>query len=244
MSEKTGYIYILTNKSFHQSNLVKIGYATDVKRRVKELSNTSVPEPFEIYATYEVPFDSKMPDKALHSLIQKLNPGLRITPNREFFEIEPWDAYDLLKSMAIIHNREDKLVRYSNNDYGSDLGNETPTEYSVESLFPLNSNVRSLYDSISNASLNRHKHLVITPLKHYVAFKKDRKHNSIALWPKDGWIEVVLCAKLGCLVDDSNSIYDISNRQWPAAQYAMRFDESTDIKVFLNLLDQVVGNSK
>lgn len=81
--EKTGYIYILTNKSFHKSDLVKIGWATDVERRAKELSNTSVPEPFEIYATYEVPFDSKLPDKAMHNLIQKLNPSIRVNQSRE-----------------------------------------------------------------------------------------------------------------------------------------------------------------
>lgn len=238
MPEKNGFIYILTNNSFHKSDLVKIGYATDVEKRVKELSNTSVPEPFEIYATYEVPFNSKMPDKALHNLIQKLNPNLRITANREFFEIEPWDAYGILESMAIIHNRLDKLVRYKNNTYGSDADKEI-MPYTVEDLFIPNSRELSLFNNVKDAVLSKYQHLKVIPTKNYVAFKRDRKHNTIAIWPKDGWIEIVFCAKLGTLNDDSDSIYDISNRLWSAAQYAMRFDENTDIKIVLNLIDQI-----
>ena len=34
--EKSGYIYVLTNESFHRDNWVKIGYAEDVEKRVKE----------------------------------------------------------------------------------------------------------------------------------------------------------------------------------------------------------------
>lgn len=239
MAEKNGYIYILTNNSFHKSDLVKIGYATDVEKRVKELSNTSVPEPFEIYATYEVPFNSKMPDKALHNLIQKLNPNLRITSNREFFEIEPWDAYALLESMAIIHDRLDKLVRYKNNAYGSDVDKES-LPYTIDDLFDPNSDEFQLFTRVKEAVLSKHKHLMVVPTKHYVAIKKDKKHNSIAIWPKDGWIEIVFNAKLGTLHDDSDSIYDISNRLWSAAQYAMRFDNTTDLNTLLKLVDQVV----
>ena len=34
--EKTGYIYVLTNESFHRDNWVKIGYAEDVEKRVRD----------------------------------------------------------------------------------------------------------------------------------------------------------------------------------------------------------------
>ena len=133
--EKFGFIYILTNKSFHQSNWIKIGYSENVERRVKELSNTSVPLPFEIYATYEIPkFEGVNPDKAIHDLIQRLNPELRISQNREFFEIEPWDAYELLRSIAIIHGRLDKLNRNDSNNFGADIVEED-FEYTEEMLF-------------------------------------------------------------------------------------------------------------
>lgn len=108
--EKIAYIYIMTNKSF-QKNWVKIGYATNPERRRKELSNTSLPFEYEIYATYEIPAGTHMGDKALHSLIQQLNPNLRLAANREFFLMLPEEAYDLLRAIAIIHDREDKLSK-------------------------------------------------------------------------------------------------------------------------------------
>ena len=111
-NDKVGYIYILTNESFHRTNWVKIGYTTNIKKRIKDLSNTSVPLPYELYASYEIPASEEMEksDKYLHALIESLNPSLRLVPNREFFEMEPEDSYMLLNSLAKIHGRDDKLV--------------------------------------------------------------------------------------------------------------------------------------
>lgn len=52
MTEKEiGYVYILTNPSFRE-DWVKIGKSSrPVDIRSKELDNTAVPLPFEIYAT-------------------------------------------------------------------------------------------------------------------------------------------------------------------------------------------------
>ena len=110
--EKVGYIYILTNESFHRDNWIKIGYTANVQRRIRELSNTSVPLPYELYASYEIPASEEMEqsDKYLHGLIEQLNPELRLVPNREFFEMEPEDAYNLLLVLAKIHGRDDKLT--------------------------------------------------------------------------------------------------------------------------------------
>ena len=106
-------------------------------------------------------------------------------------------------------------------------------------MFPENSEERSLYGQISRAVLSKYSHLKVEAKKHYVAFKKDRKHNFIAIWPKSGWIEVVLCAKQGSLKDDDELTYDISNRQWPAAQYALRYDENTDLELVMKLINQL-----
>ena len=66
MSENCGFIYILTNPSFPE--YVKIGYADDVKRRLKELNRSEcIPFAFRIYATYEV--ESRLSDKKIHSII-------------------------------------------------------------------------------------------------------------------------------------------------------------------------------
>ena len=47
MSE--GYIYVMTNPCLH--DMVKIGYASDVEARRKQLSTTALPFEYEIYAT-------------------------------------------------------------------------------------------------------------------------------------------------------------------------------------------------
>lgn len=100
-----GYIYIMTNPCLQ--NMVKIGYATDVEERRKQLSTTALPYDYEIYATYETP--GKLEDKKLHKLIDNLNPDLRVSKNREFFIMSPRDAYELLEAIAMISGSQDKL---------------------------------------------------------------------------------------------------------------------------------------
>ena len=46
-----GYIYIMTNPAL--KDMVKIGYATDIEVRRKQLSTTALPYEYEVYATYE-----------------------------------------------------------------------------------------------------------------------------------------------------------------------------------------------
>ena len=86
-----GYIYIMTNPAL--KDMVKIGYATDVESRRKQLSTTALPYEYEIYATYET--SGKLEDKKLHKMIDNLNPDLRISKNREFFILSPEDAYEV-----------------------------------------------------------------------------------------------------------------------------------------------------
>ena len=51
MANEPGYVYILTNPSFRE-DWVKIGKSSrPVDVRSKELDNTAVPLPFEIFAT-------------------------------------------------------------------------------------------------------------------------------------------------------------------------------------------------
>ena len=73
--EKDGVIYILTNPSFPE--YVKIGYAANVQERLRSLNRSEcIPFAFRVYATYEV--SVRLGDKVLHSLIDRLNPGLRV----------------------------------------------------------------------------------------------------------------------------------------------------------------------
>ena len=102
-----GYIYIMTNPALN--GMVKIGYATNVEARRQQLSTTALPYEYEIYATYET--SGNLEDKKLHKLIDNLNPDLRVTKNREFFVMEPEDAYELLEAIATISGTKDKLKK-------------------------------------------------------------------------------------------------------------------------------------
>lgn len=116
MKEKSGYIYIFTNPSF--PDYVKIGFATDVEKRLGQLNSSSaVPFAFRVYATYAV--TSKLTDKSLHKLIDDLNPDLHTieeykgkTRVREFFAMTPEAAYDLLEAIAKISGTEANLKRW------------------------------------------------------------------------------------------------------------------------------------
>lgn len=104
-----GYIYIMTNPAL--KDMVKIGYATDVEARRKQLSTTALPYDYEVYATYETA--GNLEDKKLHKMIDNLNPDLRVTKNKEFFVMTKEEAYELLEAIAIISGTKDKLRRKS-----------------------------------------------------------------------------------------------------------------------------------
>ena len=111
-----GVIYILTNPSFPE--YVKIGYADDLKQRLSQLNRSEcIPFAFRVYATYEV--DSRLSDKKIHSIIDRINPELRSIDNfngqkrvREFYAMTPEDAYGILEAIAEIHGYGERLKKY------------------------------------------------------------------------------------------------------------------------------------
>lgn len=114
MSETQGVIYILTNPSF--PDYVKIGYADDVQKRLKELNRSEcIPFAFRLYAYYKVP--RRLTDMKLHQMIDKLNPNLRSieefdgkTRKREFYNMSAADAYSILETIAQITGSEGNLA--------------------------------------------------------------------------------------------------------------------------------------
>lgn len=88
-----GYVYILTNPSFKE-DWVKIGKsARPVDVRSKELDNTAVPLPFEIYATMQTVKYSEI-ERIVHKQIDRLT-DLRIRQNREFFNVHPETLWEI-----------------------------------------------------------------------------------------------------------------------------------------------------
>ena len=94
----TGYVYILTNKAFRE-DWVKIGRSSrPVNVRSKELDNTAVPLPFDIYATMKTAKFVEV-EKLVHKTIDRLT-DLRIRQNREFFNITPGLALEIFRDIA------------------------------------------------------------------------------------------------------------------------------------------------
>ncbi len=113
-----GFVYILTNPSFRE-DWVKIGKSSrEVDVRSKELDNTAVPLPFEIYATVQTSKYEAIEAK-LHKILTDLA-DLRIRKNREFFNIGPEKAFMYLKDLAeltsdaVINSPNDELDEEQN----------------------------------------------------------------------------------------------------------------------------------
>lgn len=117
MTDNLGVIYILTNPSFPE--YVKIGYADNVIERLNQLNRSEcIPFAFRIYATLNVP--SRLADKKIHSLIDMFKPELRAKEKvngkmrvREFFTMQPTEAFDLLDKIGGIFGEEPILYPQS-----------------------------------------------------------------------------------------------------------------------------------
>ena len=98
-NKEPGYVYILTNPSFRE-DWVKIGKSSrPVDVRSKELDNTAVPLPFEIFATMKTVKYNEV-EKLVHKTIDRLT-DLRIRQNREFFNVAPQVALDIFRDIAM-----------------------------------------------------------------------------------------------------------------------------------------------
>ena len=98
--KEPGYVYILTNPSFRE-DWVKIGKSSrPVDVRSKELDNTAVPLPFEIFATMKTVKYNEA-EKLVHRYIERFT-NLRIRNNREFFNIKPEEALEIFRDVALV----------------------------------------------------------------------------------------------------------------------------------------------
>lgn len=117
--KEKGFVYILTNPSFRE-DWVKIGKsARPVDVRSKELDNTAVPLPFEIFATIDTEKYHEV-EKLVHKMIDRLT-DLRIRQNREFFNVSPYIALDIFRDIAstiddaiVLEYRDNMPIRTGN----------------------------------------------------------------------------------------------------------------------------------
>lgn len=105
-----GFVYILTNPSY-KDNIIKIGFTSNLKNRLSQLDKTGVPTPFEPYMTVETAKYKEL-ERVIHHEIDKLT-NFRTRQNREFFELDPVDAADLLKNLSRLLD-DAEIVEYGN----------------------------------------------------------------------------------------------------------------------------------
>lgn len=99
MKEK-GYVYILVNPSF-QLDWIKIGQTEDLEQRIKTLSNkTCLPLPYHEYASCKTAKYKEL-EKYIHDVLTNIA-KLRVAPNREFFQLPPSIAANLLEQQAAL----------------------------------------------------------------------------------------------------------------------------------------------
>lgn len=99
--KNAGTIYIMRNASF-EKNIFKIGLTTKTtKERASQLSNTSVPDNFNIINEWNVK-DCRIAEKEIHEILKEY----RINPNREFFRIELKYACKVIEEITSRINNE------------------------------------------------------------------------------------------------------------------------------------------
>jgi len=249
MSSEKGYIYILTNKSF-KNDWVKIGYATDPEARRRQLSNTSLPYDFEIYATYEVSPNQSL-DKVLHHLIKTLNPSLRLTSNREFFIMKPEAAYDMLECMARIHGTQDKLkgpeywMNVSKNGEVKEEKKEADASApSAPMVYDEAYHLDSVNDELANLYQDLKKQVMslgdidVKPLKIYIAFKHGKRNVcDVEFFSKH--LRVFINLEDGQLNDPDNRAVSVKNvGHHGNGDYAFDLKDEKNINYLMGLIRQ------
>lgn len=117
--KEPGYVYILTNPSFKE-DWVKIGKSSrPVDVRSKELDNTAVPLPFDVFATMKTVKYNEA-EKLVHRYIERFT-KLRIRDNREFFNVKPEEALDIFRDVAMVLEDAEIEETYKASQFGEEV---------------------------------------------------------------------------------------------------------------------------
>lgn len=246
MSNTCGVIYILTNPSFPE--YVKIGYADDLDKRLKQLNRSEcIPYAFRVYAVYEV--HERLQDVAIHNMIDSINPNLRAIETfdgkkrkKEFYAMTADDAYSILETIAKISGTTGRLRRMT--PEGHEITDEAIAEEIENSiaytedvfLNRADNNTRELYLRIRD-SISQYPGVTIEAKKLYIAFKAPR--NFVDVEVQKHALKLFINMRKGTLKDPDNIADDVSNiGHWGNGDYRIYVKDSSELDSVLALINQ------
>ena len=243
---KVGVIYILTNPSFPE--YVKIGYADDINKRLRELNRSEcIPFAFRVYAVYEV--NERLKDIAIHNMIDNINPNLRAIETfdgkkrkKEFYAMTADDAYAILETIAAISGTTDRLHRMT--PEGHEILDEKIAEevenavaYSEEyHLSKADPDVKKLFYDLRK-KLTSFDGVTVEPKKLYIAFKAPK--NIVDVEVQKHALKLFINMRKGTLNDPEEMADDVSSiGHWGNGDYRIYLKDIADFDYIVNLIMQ------
>ena len=245
--EKTaGVIYILTNPSFPE--YVKIGYADDLSKRLKELNRSEcIPYAFRVYAVYEV--NERLKDIAIHNMIDNINPNLRAIETfdgkkrkKEFYAMTADDAYAILETIAILSGTSNRLHKLT--PEGHEISDEKIAEeventvvYHEEAfLEKADPAIKDLYYKL-RGELVALGGVTVEPKKLYIAFKAPKNFADVEIQRHN--LKLFINMRAGALNDPDELADDVSNiGHWGNGDYRVYLTMDTNFDYVLGLIKQ------
>lgn len=241
-----GVIYILTNPSFPE--YVKIGYADDISKRLKELNRSEcIPYAFRVYAVYEV--DERLKDLSIHNMIDNINPNLRAIETfdgkkrkKEFYAMTADDAYAILQTIATLSGTQERLHKLT--PEGHEILDEKTAEaiendvkYSENDfLNKADSTTKILYNKLRE-SLLALGNVSIEPKKLYIAFKAPKNFVDIEI--QKHTLKLFINMQKGTLNDPEGIADDVSNiGHWGNGDYRVYLKDDSDFDYVFKLIKQ------
>lgn len=241
-----GVIYILTNPSFPE--YVKIGYADDLSKRLKELNRSEcIPFAFRAYAVYEV--NERLKDIAIHNMIDNINPNLRAIETfdgkkrkKEFYAMTADDAYEILNTIATLSGTTDRLRKMT--PEGHEIIDEAIAEeventviYKEDTFLDrADSSIKDLYLSLRKV-LTEYENVIVEPKKLYIAFKAPKNFADVEVQRHS--LKIFINLRKGMLNDPEEIADDVSNiGHWGNGDYRIYLKDETELDYVVGLIKQ------
>ena len=241
-----GVVYILTNPSFPE--YVKIGYADDLNKRLKELNRSEcIPFAFRAYAVYEV--SERLSDIAIHNMIDSINPNLRAIETfdgkkrkKEFYAMTADDAYAILETISTISgtsNRLHKMTPEGHEIIDEQIASEVEDKvvYTEDAfLKKADPETRDIYYKLKSRLVDL-EGVTVEPKKLYIAFKAPK--NFVDVEVQKHAVKIFINLRKGTLNDPDDIADDVSGvGHWGNGDYRVYINSESDFDYIYDLIMQ------